>query len=43
MAEKKSCMFAGFEHPHGSEMCEDSKCMRCNDGKWEDTGKRCPC
>lgn len=43
MDEKKSCMFAGFEHPHDSKVCQNAKCMRCKDGKWEDIGKGCPC
>ena len=43
MYEKKPCIFAGYEYPHASEVCESLKCKRCNNGKWEETGKKCPC
>jgi hypothetical protein len=43
MDKNKSCNFAGFEYEHDYRICKTGRCMKCNDGKWEDTGKSCPC
>ncbi len=43
MAERKSCKFAGFEYAHDTRMCKTRKCVRCNDGVWQETGGNCPC
>jgi hypothetical protein len=43
MTKHESCAFAGFLYRHETELCQSGKCMKCNDGKWEETGKRCPC
>ena len=43
MYDKKPCLFEGYQYPHASKVCEDDRCVECNNGKWEDTGKKCPC
>jgi hypothetical protein len=43
MADKKSCTFGGFTHADGSQICRDGKCVKCVEGKWEETGESCPC
>ena len=35
-AQKKECSFEGKNFAHGSELCDFEKCVRCNDGQWED-------
>jgi hypothetical protein len=30
------CTFEGRRFAHEAEFCDSGKCMRCNDGKWED-------
>lgn len=36
MEKKKSCKSFGVEHPHGSKVCKNNKCVRCSDGQWEE-------
>jgi hypothetical protein len=43
MTEKKSCSFAGFHYPKDSKICKSGKCMKCDNGQWKDTGRKCPC
>jgi len=43
MAEEKTCTFADFEYAHDSKMCLSGKCVKCNDGEWEETDQSCPC
>jgi len=33
---KRDCVQEGQTYSHGSEFCNLQKCMRCNDGEWED-------
>lgn len=35
-SEYNSCSFKGRTYSHDAEVCDDKKCMVCNDGKWED-------
>jgi len=33
---KKDCKWEGRDYSHGTEVCDSERCMRCNDGDWED-------
>jgi hypothetical protein len=35
--KKKECTHRGEDYAHDSEVCESGRCMRCNDGEWEET------
>jgi hypothetical protein len=35
---KISCMQGEEVHPHGTNRCDDDKCMQCIDGQWVETG-----
>lgn len=32
---KESCTFKEKSFSHGSIVCDDSKCMECDDGEWK--------
>lgn len=38
-AEEQSCTHAGTTYAHDTRLCIDGKCMRCNNGSWENWDK----
>jgi hypothetical protein len=41
-SDKKSCTHKDLTHAHGAQVCEEDKCMICNEGKWEDAMEMFP-
>ena len=32
----EECLLEQREFPHESEICDSGRCVKCNDGMWED-------
>ena len=35
--DKNDCVYKGESYPDGRELCLADQCLRCNDGKWEES------